>query len=104
MTLKKYRKAFLWKNSPPKIKHETLCNDYKAAGLKKCLDSVSSNSFFENNKIFINHILLIVKLYVYKSREKKFINVNNLIAEIQKVKKIGKEIASNNSKKTISLT
>ena len=37
MTLKKYRKALLWKNSPPKTKHETLCNDYKAAGLKDAL-------------------------------------------------------------------
>ena len=46
------------------------------------LDSASNNSFFENNKILINHILLIFKLYVYKSREKKFININNLIAEI----------------------
>ena len=46
------------------------------------LDSISNNSFFENNKIFINHILLIFKLYIYKSREKKFININNLIAEI----------------------
>ena len=46
------------------------------------LDCVSNNTVFENNKIFINHILLIFKLYVYKSREKKFININNLIAEI----------------------
>ena len=64
------------------------------------LDSVSNNSFFENNKILINHILLIFKLYVYKSREKKFININNLIAEIRKVKRIEKEIALNNSMKT----
>ena len=34
------------------------------------------------NKVFINHILLIFKLYVFKSREKKLININNLIAEI----------------------
>ena len=52
------------------------------------LDSVSNNFFFENNKIFINHILLKSKLYVYKYREKKFINVNNLIAEIRKVRRI----------------
>ena len=63
------------------------------------LDSVSNNSFFENNKILINHILLIFKLYVYKCREKKFININNLIAEIQKVKRIEKEIALNDSMK-----
>ena len=57
------------------------------------LDSVRNNSFFENNKTFVNHILLIFKLYVYKSREKKFINVDNLIAEIRKFKRIEKEIA-----------
>ena len=59
----------------------------------RILDSVRNNSFFEKNKIFINHILLIFKLYVYKSREKKFINIDNLIAEIRKVKRIEKEIA-----------
>ena len=58
------------------------------------------NSFFENNKILINHILLIFRLYVYKSRGKKFININNLIAGIRKVKRVGKEIALNNSMKT----
>ena len=31
--LKKIQKAFFWNNSSPKIKHETLCNDYKAEGL-----------------------------------------------------------------------
>ena len=30
----KIQSNFLWNNSPPKIKHETLCNDYKAGGLK----------------------------------------------------------------------
>ena len=32
--LKRIQKAFLWKSSSPKIKHETLCNDYKGGGLK----------------------------------------------------------------------
>ena len=32
--LERIQKAFLWKNSSPKIKHETLCNDYKGGGLK----------------------------------------------------------------------
>ena len=32
--LKKIQKAFLWKNSSLKIKHESLCNDYKDGGLK----------------------------------------------------------------------
>ena len=32
--IEKIWKAFLWKNSTPKLKHETLYNDYKARGLK----------------------------------------------------------------------
>ena len=34
MNLKKYKRLFFWNNSCPKIKHETLWNDYKAGGLK----------------------------------------------------------------------
>ena len=59
---------------------------------------------FRNNKVFIDHVLLIFKLYVYDSWEKKFIDINNLITEMQKVKKIEKEIALNNSKKTVGFT
>ena len=32
--LKKIQNAFLGNDSSPKIKHETLCNNYKAGGLK----------------------------------------------------------------------
>ena len=70
----------------------------------RILDSVSNNSFFENNKIFINHILLMFKLHVFKLRENKSININNLIAEIRKFKRIEKEVALNNSKKTTAFT
>ena len=49
-------------------------------------------------------MLLIFKLYVYKYREKKLLNINNLIAEIRKIKRIEKEIALPNSKKTIAFT
>ena len=31
--LEKIQKASLWKNSSPKIKHETLCNRFKGRGL-----------------------------------------------------------------------
>ena len=68
------------------------------------LDYTNNDSIFENNKCLSNHILLIFKLYVYKSREKKLLNINNLIAEIQKIKRIEKEIALPNSKKTIAFT
>ena len=53
------------------------------------LESESNDSTFKNNKVFINHILLIFKLYVFKSRE----NLNNIIPKIRKVKTIEKEIA-----------
>ena len=33
--LEKINKSFLWENSTSKIKHDTLCNDYKDGGLKK---------------------------------------------------------------------
>ena len=56
------------------------------------------------HKVFINHILLIFKLYVYKSSEKRFINSNNFIAKTPKVKRIEEEIPLNNSKKTIAST
>ena len=36
--------------------------------------------------------------------KKKLLNINNLIAEIQKIKRIEKEIALPNSKKTIAFT
>ena len=32
--LKEIQKTFFWNNSSPEIKHETLCNEYKAGGLK----------------------------------------------------------------------
>ena len=38
-------------------------------------------------------------LNVYKSREKKLLNINTLIAEIRKIKRIEKEIALPNSRK-----
>ena len=68
------------------------------------LDYTNNDSIFENNKCLSNHILLIFKLYVYKSREKKLLDINNLKAEIQKIKRIEKETALPNSKKTIAFT
>ena len=57
---------------------------------------------FKKNKLLINHILLIFKLYVYRSRGKQFIHINNLIAEIKSAKAIEKVIATSNSKKANS--
>ena len=60
--------------------------------------------FVQTIKVFINRILLIFELHVYKSREKKFNNIINLTGEIRKIKSISKVIALNNSKKTIAFT
>ena len=57
---------------------------------------------FKKNKLLINHILLIFKLYVYRSRGKQFIHISNLIAEIKSAKAIEKVIATSNSKKANS--
>ena len=51
-------------------KYFNITNFNTQAAILGILDSVSNNSLFENNEIFINHILLIFKLYVYKPREK----------------------------------
>ena len=32
--LEKIQKSFLWKDSAPKIRHETICKDYIGGGLK----------------------------------------------------------------------
>ena len=65
-------------------------------------DSTNSDYNFKKNRLLINHILLIFELYVYRSKEKQFIHINNLIAEIKSVKAIEKEIATSNSKNTIA--
>ena len=66
--------------------------------------NLAMTPLLKNNKVFNNHILLIFKLYVCNSREKKFINLNNLIVEIQKVKRIEKEIVLTNLMKTFAFT
>ena len=71
------------------------------AAILGILDSANNESIFKDNKVFIIHILLVFKLYVYKSREKKFINTNNLIAEIRKVKRIENAIVLTYSKKIV---
>ena len=65
----------------------------------RLLNSTNSDHNFKKNKLLINHILVIFKLYVYRSREKQFIHMNNLIAEIKSANAIEKEIVTSNSKK-----
>ena len=74
------------------------------AAILGILEPASNDSTFKNNKVFINHILLLFKLYVIKNRAKKFINLKNLIGEIRKIKMTEKEIALTNSMKTIAFT
>ena len=60
-----------------------------------------NNSENDKNRLLVNHILLLFKIYVYRSREKQFsiIQMNNLVSEIRKIKRFEKEIASYNTKK-----
>ena len=51
--------------------------------------------------ILQNHILSIFKLYVYQSRERGVLNLNGLIKNVTKVKKLERKIASVCEKKTI---
>ena len=68
------------------------------AAIFETRDSIRNDSIFKKNIAF----LLIFKLDVCMSREKQIININNLIAKIQKVKRIEQEIALTNLKKTIA--
>ena len=64
MNLIKIQKAFIWKNSTRKIKQETLCNDYKAGGLK--------NVYIANKSIDLQ-FSWIVRLYDNSFHEWKLI-------------------------------
>ena len=46
-----------------------------------------------------NHILLLFKLYIYKSRNKDRLNINELLANIPNIKKLQKVTASGNAKR-----
>ena len=49
----------------------------------------------------INHLLLIFKMYIYKSREKGPVDIGRLINEIRKIKTLEKNIAINDTKKLL---
>ena len=51
--------------------------------------------------ILQNHILLIFKLCIYQSRERGVLDLNGLMKNVTKVKKLEREIASVCKKKTI---
>ena len=54
-----------------------------------------------NLKILQNHILLIFTLYIYQSRERGVLNLNGLIKNVTRVKKLERKIASVCEKNTI---
>ena len=52
-----------------------------------------------SNIHLVNHILLLLKLYIYKSRNKHRLNIHELLANILNIKKIEKVTAIGNVKK-----
>ena len=52
-----------------------------------------------SNIYLINHILLLFKLYIYKSRSKHRLNIHELLADILNIKKLEKVTAIGNVQK-----
>ena len=76
----KNNEKFLWENSTPKIKHNTLCNDYKNGGLKNvdirkkltslqclCIENCTPSFQYIFGKSFIFHSNLSFKKNLIKS-------------------------------------
>ena len=70
--LNKIQKEFIWKTRNPKIKHDTLCKNYKNGGLKtvdimykvvslKCswIKRLHGNNFFQNKDIDWKYVYLL---------------------------------------------
>ena len=52
-----------------------------------------------SNIHLINQILLLFRLYIYKSQDKHRLNINELLANIIKFKELGKVTVSGNARK-----
>ena len=61
------------------------------------------NESDNNLNILQNHILLILKLYIYQLRERGVLNLNGLIKNVTKVKRLKMKFAAVCKKKTIQL-
>ena len=59
------------------------------------------NELDDDLNILQNHILLIFKLYVHQPKERGVLNLNSLIKNVTKVKKLERKIAPVCEKKTI---
>ena len=57
-----------------------------------------------SNIYLINHILLLFKLYIYKSQNKHRLNINELLANILNIKKLEKVTTFGNAKKQLVIT
>ena len=53
----------------------------------------------EELKVIINHILLIFKIVIYKSRDKRYCSINYVLNKISLIKNIEFQITSQNDKK-----
>ena len=53
------------------------------------------------NKILLNHLLLIFRFYLYNARKTGNINIENLKASIYNIKNFEREISKDNPKKTM---
>ena len=84
---------YLWlqlnRHFPPDLTFPVLTPQTAILGLVN--DSVS-------NIHLINHILLLFKLYIYKSRNKHQLNINELLANIVNIEKLEKMTVFGNAK------
>ena len=89
--LEKIQKALLLKNSTPNIKHKTLCNDYKAGGLKNvdipnkivALHCSCIRRLFDN---FLHRWKLILLYLIEKSFDRSFKFHSNFFFKSNKTK------------------
>ena len=89
--LKRIQTAFLWKSSSPKIKHKTLCNDYKCGGLKNIdiLNKILSLQCSWIRRIYDNsfHEWKLISLFLIKnSFGRSFKFHSNLFFKRNKIK------------------
>ena len=90
INLKKYKKHFFWNNSSPKIRHATLCNDYKAGGLKNDIPSkiiALQCSWIRRLNDYSFHEWKLIPLYlIEKSFGTLFKCYSNLLFKSNKIK------------------
>ena len=81
----------LWKNLQLKSKENVTLLPLTRQSAIFCFLEADCQSF-----LIENHILFISKLYIYKSRKRKFLSSTSLLIEISKTKNIEKKVASVN--------